>query len=222
MRLITSIALLLGIGTIAADEGRLAQPAPPGERPFLTLNAFPLEANAYQSRTAELVKAKIPEKFGHKEWAAIVLTHEFHQHLGIYTTLGAKMATRAAECLDAPMRTVQIEAECSAKQPWACFADGLQAGLGSTLGQNLIRILETETPRVAATFEYRGRKLRLALKPEPERQIAEFIQQAIRAHANLTPEYFEAVEEYSYRVWAEFDRHEIFDETWLAEPSPRP
>jgi pyrimidine-specific ribonucleoside hydrolase len=222
MRLITSIALLLGIGTLAADEGRLAQPESPGERPFLTLNAFPLDAKAYQIPTAELVRAKIPEKYGHKEWAAIVLTHEFHQHLGIYTTLGAKMATRAAECLDAPMRTVQIEAECSTKQPWACFADGLQAGLGSTLGQNLIRILETETPKVAATFVYQDKRLRLALKPEPERHIVEFIQQAIQEHGNLTPAYFEAVEEFSYRVWAEFDRHEIFEETTGIAPVEHP
>ena len=140
-----------------------------------------------------------------------MLTHEFHQHVGIYTVLGAKMAVRAREVLEAPMRTVAVTAETGTAQPLSCMVDGLQVGLGSTLGQNLIRVPERKKPEVAAQFTYKGRTIRLSLKPEYQARIGQIIQEARAQYGNLTPAYFHAVGHASYSVWAEFDRKEIFE-----------
>jgi pyrimidine-specific ribonucleoside hydrolase len=177
---------------------------------MLTIKEMPRAAEAYQPETAALVRAGVPERFGPEEWTSVVLTQELHQHVGIYTVLGAKMGVRARELLQAPTRSVDVTCECGAKQPLSCAIDGLQAALGSTMGQNLIHIAPDREASIAATFQYNGQKLRLSLKPEVEQRIGAFIRKAIEEHGNLTPAYFEAVEAYSYRVWAEFDRREIF------------
>ena len=154
----------------------------------------------------------IPEKFGHEEWESIVLTNEVHQHVGIYSIIGAKMGVRAREILEAPPRTVNVTAETGDKPPLSCLIDGLQVALGSTLGQNLIHAPICKEPRIAATFEFMGRKVRLSLKPEVKKQIGDFIGEAVKDCGDLTPAYFQRVETYSYRVWAELDRKAIFDE----------
>jgi pyrimidine-specific ribonucleoside hydrolase len=189
-----------------------------GERPVAVFESFPFQAQAYNAPTAALVKAGIPKKYGHEEWAAVVLTHEFHQHVGMYTVLGAKMAVRARQVLDAPMRAVKVVAEMGRKQPLSCTVDGLQAGLGSTLGQNLIEVPETDAPKMAATFTYKDRRIHVALKPEYAEAVGALIAQARKEHGDLTPEYFKAVEAATYKVWAGFDRGEIFSVDEILTP----
>jgi len=180
------------------------------QRPMHVLLALPQDSILYNAEAAALIHDGVPEKYGTDEWTAIVLTHEFHQHVGIYTLLGAKMGVRAREILDAPMRAVHVVSETGTQQPLACTIDGLQVGLGSTLGQNLITVETPETPSVAARFEFEGRTVRLSLKPEYVERVRQIIEDARTAHGNLTPEYFHAVEDASYDVWREFDRAEVF------------
>ena len=194
-------------------------PAPPGIRPLNILSEFPTGPEAYEGATAALVRERVPERYGLEEWEAVVLTHEFHQHIGIYTVLGAKMAVRAREVLEAPMRTVVVAAETGTAQPLSCMVDGLQVGLGSTLGQNLIRVPEQKEPKVAAQFTYKERTVRLSLKPEFEARIGQIIQDARTQYGNLTPAYFHAVGHASYSVWADFDRKEIFEVEELSASS---
>lgn len=182
-----------------------------GQRPMRVLLALPQDAVLYNADTAALIRDGVPEKYGTEEWTAIVLTHEFHQHVGIYTLLGAKMAVRARELLGAPMRAVEVTAETTRRQPFACMVDGLQVGLGSTLGQNLIAVPEDGTPAVAARFAFGGHTIRLSLKQEYSDRLATIISDARSAHGDLTPAYFEAVEKASYDVWKEFDRKDIFE-----------
>ena len=111
------------------------------------------------------------------------------------------------------MRAVSVKSLTGTKQPLACMIDGLQVGLGSTLGQNLIEAPAVDQPAVAAEFSYQDRAVTLRLKPEYEKRIAGYIQDAIAEHGNLTPAYFAKVEEISYTVWADFDRKAIFEET---------
>jgi pyrimidine-specific ribonucleoside hydrolase len=202
-------AAILMACTVAAHDNTLMN-AKAGERSVTVLRSFPLDPKLYNEQTAALVTAGIPDRYGHEEWAAVVLTHEFHQHVGIYTVLGAKMAVRARQLLEAPMRAVKVVAETGRNQPLSCTVDGLQAGLGSTLGQNLIEVPEADLPTVAATFNYKDRRIRLALTPVYAERIAALIREAKERHGDLTPEYFEAVEAAAYKVWAEFDRDEIF------------
>lgn len=190
-----------------------------GVRHFHILKGLPVKAEAYQGPAADLVKRGVPEKYGHEEWFAVVLAHELHQHAGIMTVVGAKMAVRARELLQAPPRSVKVTAQTGTEPPYACALDGLQAGLGSTFGQHLIEAPPVEEPRLAAVFEHDGRRIKLSLRPDYQLQISQFIRGAIEAHGNLTADYFEEIEAQSYRVWAEFDRAEIFVEEDLSEPA---
>ena len=58
------------------------------------------------------------------------MTHEFHQHEGIMTTLGAKMAVYARELLEAPTRTIHVTVETGPKPPLSCAIDGIQVANG--------------------------------------------------------------------------------------------
>lgn len=187
-----------------------------GERTFQVLKALPLSADTYQGAAADLVRNGIPEKYGHEEWAAVVIAHELHSHVGIMTVIGAKMAVRAKELLHAPARAISVVAETGPEPPFACAIDGIQAGLGSTYAQKLIEAPNVEKPLLAAVFEYRGRKIRLSILPQYQEQISRCIKAAIKAHGNLTPEYFNEIETFSYYVWATFDRREIFIEEDLS------
>jgi len=193
------------------ENGEGAQ-TPEGDRLFQILKTLPLDPSAYRTPAAELVKQGIIEEFGHEEWAAAVLTNEVHQHVGIYSIVGAKMGVRARELLGAPTRAVSVTVETGTRPPVSCVIDGLQVALGSTLAQDLIHVSATGEPKVAATFEYKGHRLRLSLKPEFEKRIADSIAAATRQCGGLTPAYFKQIETFSYRVWAEFDRRRIFDE----------
>lgn len=202
-------AFIIGSGYADEHPGGAARK---GEWSFHILKDLPLDAASYQPDTQKLIRAGIPEKFGHEEWAAIVLTNEMHQHVGIYSILGAKMGVRASEILDAQPRTVNVVTETGGKPPVSCVIDGLQVALGSTFAQGLIHAPDRTEPQVAATFEYQGRTIRLSLKPEFQKIIADTIADAIKRHGNLTPAYFEQIETFSYHVWAQFDRKTIFDE----------
>jgi pyrimidine-specific ribonucleoside hydrolase len=204
-------ALVSATGTLAHDPASDAN-LPTGNRTYHILKTLPLYANCYQPAAQELVKAGIPEKFGYEEWAAVVLTNEIHGHVGVYNILGAKMGVRAKEILSAPPRSVNVIVETGIKPPVSCLIDGLQVALSSTVAQDLIHALACEAPRVAAVFEYKNRKIRLSLKPEAEKRVAELIAKAIKDCGNLTPAYFQQIEADSYQVWAEFDRNAIFDE----------
>ena len=211
---ICAAAIAAGTGS-AGDHG--AEAVKPGERSFHVLKALPIDADAYQGPAADLVRMGVPKQYGAEEWAAVVLTHELHQHVGIMTTIGAKMAVRARELLEAPPRAVKVVSETGPKPPFSCAVDGLQAGLASTYAQQLIEAPEVDEPRLAATFTYEDRTLRLALRPEFQKQVRGCIRSAIQKHGNLTPEYFEDIEAFSYVVWEAFDRHEIFVEEFLEQ-----
>ena len=125
------------------------------------------------------------------------------------------MGVRARDILKAPTRAVHVTAETGVEPPISCVVDGLQTSLGSTLAQKLIDVPDVPNPRVAATFEYEGRKVRLSLKPEYQKQVESIIKAALEKHGRLTPAYFHEIEDRCFDVWAEFDRREIFLEESL-------
>jgi len=217
--LITGLALAAGLAE-ADGDGSHGKTVPPGQRPLAVLKKFPVDPGFYCAEAADLLRKGIVDKYGMEEWAAVVMTHELHQHVGIYTVLGAKMGVLARELLDAPTRAVHATVETGLNPPTSCVVDGIQASLASTLAQNLIEVPETTEPRVAATFEYEGRKIRLSLRAEYDRKVKEIIRTAGAQFGNLTPAYFHEVEDKSFDVWAEFDRRKIFLVEQLSSVSP--
>jgi len=204
-------SLALCASSAAADGDRSHdEMVPPGTRPFAVLKRFPVEPDFYCAEAAELIHKGIVAKYGQEEWAAVVMTHELHQHAGIYTVLGAKMGVRARELLDAPTRAVHVTVETGLEPPMSCAIDGIQTSLGSTLAQKLIDVPKVAEPRVAAMFEYKGRRIRLSLRPEYQRKVTAMIKAAIEEHGNLTPTYFHEIEDRCFDVWADFDRRKVF------------
>jgi pyrimidine-specific ribonucleoside hydrolase len=192
-------------------DGEVPHEVPQEGRPFLVLKSLPLDAHAYCDEARMLVRKGIPAKYGPEEWDSVVLTHELHQHLGIYTTLGAKMGVRARELLSAPMRSVHVIAETGREQPLACMVDGIQVALASTLAQGLIELPDSDSPSPSATFRHGDKTVRLRLKDDAADRVQEIIRRASKAHGFQSPAYFEAIEAESFDVWAEFDRHEVFE-----------
>lgn len=190
----------------------------------LMFQRFPTDPAYYTPPVAQLLEQGIVARFGEEEFAAVVLTNELHQHIGIYTVLGAKMGIHAREILRAPTRSIQVVMETTKQQPWACTLDGVQMAIGSTLGQNLIELAENEQPAVAGTFTWEGRRVRLALRAEYQQQLRDIILKAREAHGDLTPAYFDDIEQHCYTVWAEWDRGRIFDValSHVEAPAPAP
>ena len=60
------------------------------------LKSFLLPADFYADDVRDIVGNCI-QRYGEEEWRAVTLTNEIHGHLGIYSTLGAKMGIRARE-----------------------------------------------------------------------------------------------------------------------------
>jgi pyrimidine-specific ribonucleoside hydrolase len=204
-----------------APMAALAHAGHNSNRGLLVIQQFPTAPEAYAPEAAALVREGVIERFGHEEWSAIVLSHEVHQHIGIYTILGAKMGVYAREILKADTRSVAATLRNEGQKAMTCAADGLQVSLGSTFGQGLIAIAPptVEGAPLQGVFEQANRRLTLTLKPEFQSRIDAIIEEATQAHGFLSDAYFEAVERESYRVWAEFDRHEIFlDQRTLIAP----
>ena len=103
-----------------------------------------------------------------------------------------------------------------------CAADGIQASLASTFGQQLVEVRFPEQPALVGVFEHGGRKLKLALEPESQKKMDAYIKAAETQHGQLTPEYFLALEGISFKVWAEFDRASVFSAEWLPAESQVP
>ena len=57
-------------------------------------NGMELPCDCYAPDVREIMSDTI-ERFGKEEWYKVVLTNEIHGHLGIYSTLGAKMGCYA-------------------------------------------------------------------------------------------------------------------------------
>lgn len=222
MRRLIPIAALIVVILGATAQMRLADdsgpPGPsvaPGERPLAVLKRFPLDPDFYCLQAADLLRNGILEKYGLEEWVATVIAHELHQHVGIYTVVGAKMGVRAREILNAPTRAVHVTVETGTEPPVSCVIDGLQGSLGSTLAQRLIQVPKVPVPRIAAVFRYEDQAIRLSLRSEYDKRIEQTIKTAIENHGNLTPAYFHEIEDRCFDVWAEFDRREIFLEERL-------
>ncbi|RLD62019.1 MAG: hypothetical protein DRJ01_06855 [Bacteroidetes bacterium] len=153
----------------------------------------------------------IIKKYGTEEWRACVLTDELHQHLGIYSTVGAKMGLKAREIFKVPIDQLQVISFAGNKPPLSCMNDGLQIGAGATLGHGVISIANDTIARPEAIFIYNGVKKRLTLKKEYTQQVHSDISKGIVEYGNLTSGYWKLIRKLSIKYWLEWDRNKIFD-----------
>ncbi len=149
-------------------------------------------------------------RYGESEWRAVVLTHELHGHLGLYSLLGAKMGIRALEEFGEEEHPLSIGSYAGQQPPISCLNDGLQVATGSTFGHGLIRLLETEVSRPEAEFRTEKRGIRIALCRERLEQLQCDIAEGILQHGERTPAYWRYIRSLAIRYWQEWDRHTIF------------
>jgi formylmethanofuran dehydrogenase subunit E len=186
---------------------------------FLTFN-LPAEADIYSKMIQPLVKMGIVEKYGEEEWRLMILTHEFHEHVGVYSLLATKMGIHARELLQAPVSAMVVISEAGFKAPLACMTDGLSVGSGATLGRGNLFLAnpnsgEDKAGNPAAQFYYQNKKLRLILKREIVDAVEAKIKKASAEFGFRSPRYFQEVDKMAIWSWAEHDRKKIFEMEWL-------
>ena len=171
---------------------------------------FPVGHTLYAGDVVPMIDGTI-DRYGPSEWRAGVLTNELHGHLGIYATVGVKMGIRAREYFNIGVDDIRVTTYAGHNPPVSCMNDGLQVGTGATLGHGLITVAEGEPVRPEARFSFKGKTIRLKLKPEYEARIRGDVQRGIERYGDLTEPYWQYVRELALRYWHDFDRHEIFD-----------
>ncbi len=171
---------------------------------------FPADSGLYAADVAPLVAPAL-ERHGASEWRAAVLTNELHGHLGIYALIGVKMGIRAREYFAIGVDDIAVESFAGRRPPVSCLNDGLQVGAGSTTGHGLLTAAEVDRPRPEALFTFKGKTIRLTLRPEYAARIRRDVQRGIELHGDLTEPYWQYIRALALRYWLEFDRHRIFD-----------
>ena len=171
------------------------------------LKSFPLHPTLYADDVARILTPTV-ERFGEQEWQTIVQTNELHGHLGIYSTIGAKMGLYAREIL--PSHHLHITSYAGERPPLSCMNDGLQVSTRSTLGHGLIHAVSS-APRPEARFEANGRSITLRLKPLYAQRIENDIVQGVKKWGTVSPCYWKYVRELALRYWLELDRTKIFE-----------
>lgn len=171
---------------------------------------FPTAHGLYAADVVPMIDQAIA-RHGPSEWRAAVLTNELHGHLGIYATVGVKMGIRAREYFNIGVDDIAVTTYAGHNPPVSCMNDGLQVGTGASVGHGLITVAENEPPRPEARFSFKGKTIRLALKPRYADRIRRDVRRGIELHDDLTEPYWLYVRELALRYWLDFDRHEIFD-----------
>ena len=161
-------------------------------------------------------------RWGKEEWRAVILTNEIHGHIGIYSTIGAKMGIYALELLSRlcnkaeELKVLSFAGSCP---PISCFNDGLQISTGATLGHGAIEIAKSSADaRVEAIFRFKAicgteakeMQLRVWLKEELMQQIAGDIANAVKQYGH-TPDYWLQVRRLALDYWQQWNRAEIFE-----------
>ena len=171
---------------------------------------FPVRHALYAADVVPIIDSAI-SRHGLSEWRAGVLTNELHGHLGIYATIGVKMGIRAREYFNIGVDDILVTTYAGHNPPVSCMNDGLQVGTGASVGHGLIRVAENDPPRPEASFTFKDKTIRLALKPEYAARIRKDVKRGIELHGDLTEPYWQYVRALALQYWLDFDRHEIFD-----------
>lgn len=189
----------------------------PPARDNESFDRFPMVPDGFRADLAAHIN-EIVSRHGPDEFRACVLVSELHQHLGIYSILGAKMSLRAREILAEPDHPLRVVSFAGSSPPLSCLNDGLQVGAGATLGLGMIRVDEKSPPRPAATFWADTKSVTLAVRPEVVERIAKEIAALKARHGAFDAGYYRELRALAIRLWRELDRKLIFSE----EPSARP
>ncbi|MFC1764813.1 formylmethanofuran dehydrogenase subunit E family protein [Planctomycetota bacterium] len=206
----TSSICLLGIALITSAHTSHLHSENSGADDRVVLNRIPRDRSHFRDDVAPLIN-QIIARHGEQEWEIVVLTNEFHRHLGIYSILGAKMGLAARDHFHVGLDAMTILSHAGQRPPISCLNDGLQVSTGATLGHGTIRIADSNAPTPSAQFTHDEKTVTLTLKSVYWNQIKADIQQTIKTHGRNTPAYWDAVRQLGLKYWLQWSRHELFD-----------
>jgi len=150
------------------------------------------------------IRDKDPEEF-----EAIILTNKFHQHVGPNNIYGAKMALYAKKLLNGKNHQIKVISEAGTKPPISCLNDGIMCAIGATYGRGLISNVP-DSSKMAATFVYKGKAIRLEVKPEKLEYTQKYIADSLERYGGLTDEYFKDVRKMALYVWENYSQEDLF------------
>jgi pyrimidine-specific ribonucleoside hydrolase len=159
---------------------------------------MPVDKPWLQDDVANLADSII-RAHGYDAFNVIAMTNEFHGHLGIYSIIGAKMGIRAMEYFHVGLDELKVWSYAGKTPPLSCMHDGLQFSTGASLGYGTIHVVEADEYRPVAEFEYKGMRIKMALKDK-----------YIRQFENDIEAYWDDVRRNGLRYWLELNRNEIF------------
>ena len=176
----------------------------------IIFSRFPVDTSLFESDVATIA-GEVITRHGLKEWKIVVLTNEFHEHLGIYSILGAKMGLRAREYFHLGIDELNIVSFAGSNPPVSCMNDGLQVSTGGTLGHGTILLAEgTAIP--SARFSFKDHQIELTVREDFRKQIKK---RCRLWSPNLwildSPEYWTFIRELALQYWLELSRFDIFD-----------
>jgi formylmethanofuran dehydrogenase subunit E len=183
-----------------------------GDHSRVVLKCIPRDHHDFRSDVVPLID-EIIARHGEQEWESVVLTNEFHRHLGIYSILGAKMGLHARDYFGVGLDELNVESFAGLKPPVSCLNDGLQVSTGATLGHGTISIVSDGSVRPQARFIHDGKAVVLTLKASYWNQVKQDIRKTIQQHGLHTPEYWQAVRKLGLNYWLQWRRSELFERT---------
>lgn len=151
-----------------------------------------------------IIRDRDPEEF-----EAIVLTNKFHQHVGPNNIYGAKMALYAKKLLNGENHQIKVLSEAGTTPPISCLNDGIMCAICSTFGRGLISNVP-DSSKLAATFFYKDKSVRLEVKPEKLGYTQKYIAASLEKYGGLTEEYFKDVRKMALYVWENFSQEDLF------------
>lgn len=181
----------------------------PYKRLFLNcLSAF----NWYDKQLTCLMK-KIIAVHGEEEWRAVMLTHELHGHIGVYSIIGAKMGIHALELFGTTRKKLEVHSYAGFNPPLSCMNDGLQASIGATIGNNLLKIEHKSSLQAGAVFSDGKSTVYIGLSGRFQTLLSADLANAPGKPESENLAYWEFIERLSMRYWLEWDRGKIFEIT---------
>ncbi|MBD3393157.1 MAG: hypothetical protein GF418_13625 [Chitinivibrionales bacterium] len=152
----------------------------------------------------ERIRHKDPEEF-----EAIMLTNKFHQHIGPNNIYGAKMALYAKKLLGGKDHEISVLSEAGTRPPVSCLNDGIMCAIGATFGRGLIQVAP-DSSKLAATFSYNGKAVRLEVRPEKLAYTRKVISDSRKKYGGLTDDYFKDVRKTGLHAWENYAQDDLF------------
>ena len=153
----------------------------------IIFSRFPVDTGLFEADVATIA-VEIMERHTLKEWKIVVLTNEFHEHLGIYSVLGAKMGLRAREYYHVGIDELSIVSFAGSQPPVSCLNDGLQVSTGGTLGHGTI-VLGEGAVFPGARFSFKDREIELTIREDIREQIKNDVRYGVESYGLDSLEY---------------------------------